>query len=427
MDLVEAAIQKAKHPFPWLSFGADARLREEYFNNAITLNSKTANHEYNFQRYRERVWTTITPFENLDVNARLIYEPRHYCKPDNKPDWANNEALFDKLNVTYKQAFGLPMTLVAGRQDILLGDGWLVFEGTPEDGSRTVFFDAIRDTIHFKDANTTVDLIYIDQAASANRYIQPFCNKDVPLRSDDERGAIVYVSNKSLARTTWDGYFIYKNDSIPSWKYPGVVSDSAELYTFGTRVEHDFDQHWRARGEIAEQLGHKNGRDVMAMGANSRLTYFFRDKLDNQLRTGYEFLSGDDPRTGKDEQFNLVWGRWPQWSELLVYTWIKETRVADVTNLHRVYTGWTFKPIKPLEFSTDYHLLFADENTLRDNANFSNEGLFRGQLLTALLKYKFNEHVAGHLIGEMFVPGNYYSKLAQDTAFYARYEIVFTW
>jgi hypothetical protein len=432
VDPLEDFIAKSKHPVSWLSWGADARLREEYFDNAISLNQHAPNHEYDFHRWRERLWATVTPVENLDFNARLVYEPRYYVQPDPKEGLANDEALFDNLNVSYKKAFGLPVTITVGRQDIILGDGWLVLEGTPEDGSRTIFFDAVRTTWDLKTIGTTVDAIYIDQDARSDRGIENICDKEVPLRSDDERGAILYVRNQSIQNTKLDGYFIYKKDMIPDrdgWPaFNSVVSDRADLYTYGGRAEYQFDEHWNAHAELAEQLGHKNMRDVCALGFTSLLTYSFKDKMDNQLHGGYEFLSGDDPSTGKDEQFNLVWGRYPQWSELYVYTYVKETRIADVTNLHRInVVGWVVKPTTPLQFNADYHVLFADENTRAGRPGFSENGCFRGNLLTSRLTYVFTPHITGQLVGEMFVPGNYYSDSMSDIAYYARYELIFKW
>ena len=37
LSQTEQAIQDIKNPVPWLSWGADLRLRNEYFNNAQTL------------------------------------------------------------------------------------------------------------------------------------------------------------------------------------------------------------------------------------------------------------------------------------------------------------------------------------------------------------------------------------------------------
>jgi hypothetical protein len=144
----------------------------------------------------------------------------------------------------------------------------------------------------------------------------------------------------------------------------------------------------------------------------------------------YEYLSGDDPNSSKNGAFDILWGRWPQWSELMPYTWIKEGgRIAQFTNMHRVGGGWSIFPLKnkKLELATDYHLLFAPENTYAGEAGFSEDGHFRGQLVTAVARYAINEHIRTHIIGEAFFPGNYYSSLQNDPAFYLRYEVIFAW
>ena len=62
----------AKHPVDWLKWGADLRLRNEYFNNAITLDQSAAFHEQDYQRYRARIWGTATP-----VQKRGLQPPGH--------------------------------------------------------------------------------------------------------------------------------------------------------------------------------------------------------------------------------------------------------------------------------------------------------------------------------------------------------------
>jgi hypothetical protein len=422
-------VASTKRPTPWFFWGADLRLRDEYYNNATTFNKDITNHEAHYQRIRTRLWTTITPLPDLDLNARLVYEPRHYCQPDSSDSWRNNEALFDILNVTWRNAFGLPLKFVVGRQDIVLGDGWHVAEGTPEDGSRTTFFDAVRATYELSEAKTTIDAIYIDQSATSDRWFDPFCNKRVPLIGQDERGGILYVTNKSLEKTQIDGYFIYKHDMrAPARRRGTAVGYNGNTYTYGGRVVHKFSDNWQLDSQIAQQLGDRNGNTVCAWGTNNKLTYFLRDQYDNQFRVGYEYLSGDDPNTSTDESMRLPWGRWARLGDLSVYMWVPETRVGDFTNMHRVQAGWSIKPNSVLEFSLDYNALFADENTLQGTGTgFSSNGPFRGHLGTAVLKYKFNQHVAGHLTGEIFCPGNYYTRFRNDPAFFLRYELTFTW
>lgn len=434
--------KRTKNPTDWLSWGADLRLREIFVANLL-LNKE----DRHFQRYRFRTWATVTPLKDLDFNIRLVYEPRHFCQPARKAEcrdacyideWTMSEAIFDKMNVKWSNVMGMPLTLKFGRQDIVLGNGWLVLDGTPLDGSRTIFFDAVRATWDMKDAKTKVDLIYINQHADSDRWIKPFCDKDFHNIEQDEQGVILYVTNKSLENTEISSYFIYKHDEQVIGERPGDVraghlapwqaGTNADIYTFGARVAGTLGENWNYRAEFANQFGNKNGDTLCALGLNTLLEYHLRDKLKNSFRAGYEFLSGNDPDTGKNEQFDPLWGRWPQFSDMLAYTVALENRPGETTNLHRIGLGWTCHPMEKLQLKTDYHLLFADEkSSYQGRPYFDNDSCFRGQLLTSKLMYKFNQYISGHLVGEFFCPGDFYSDTNNEFAAFFRYELVFTW
>ena len=119
--------------------------------------------------------------------------------------------------------------------------------------------------------------------------------------------------------------------------------------------------------------------------------------------------SGDDPDTAQLEQWDPLWARWPMWSEYYIYTYAAETRIAEVTNLHRINVGWEAKPMKQMTLSADYHLLLAYDNPLEGRSGFGG-GDIRGHLFTGVLKYQFNRYMAGHLWAEYFIPGNYYEE-----------------
>jgi hypothetical protein len=440
LDPTEAMIQKIKHPVEWFRWGGDARLRDIFLPNP-TLNQE----DRHYQTYRFRAWATVSPCKDFDINARMIYEPRHFCQPAREAfdrnaayidEWVMSEALVDQLNFEWRNIGGQPLKVKVGRQDMVFGNGWLVLDGTPLDGSRTAFFDAARATYEAKACNTTFDLVYICQEADTDQRIPPFCDKDFHNMEQDEQGVILYASNKSLEKTVIDGYFIYKHDervfgteprdtNIPPWQQ----GDNADLYTFGGRVAGDIDAHWKYLAEYAFQFGNKNGDTVCAQAFNSQLAYHFNDMCKNVLRVGYEYLSGDRPGTGTNEQFDPLWGRWPQWSELLMTTTGLEHRPGELTNFHRVGFGWSCSPCKNLEWKNDYHLLFRDQkfDPIGPQAGYFDQGCFRGQLLTSVLRYKFNDHVSTHVIGELFFPGDFYSDTRNEVGGFFRYEINFTW
>lgn len=415
-----------KKPAPWISWGADERMRIEYANNNITLNENGAGHEQDYFRYRSRLWTSITPCAEFTFNARLIWEGRYYMNPQ-PPKWNNGQAEFDNLNFKLNLV-PLATTVTVGRQDIVnLGDGWLVLDGTPADGSTTLYFDAVRSTTNLKDIQTTVDVIAINQYASPDHWMPSLGDTDRLLIENNERGAILWIANKSIKNLEIDPYFIYKHDQAVLSLAKG--GDNADIYTFGTRLVETFNANLAAHFEAAGQFGDKNGTALGALGVKSFLDYNFNDAMKNELRFNFEYLSGD-PRRGnnnEDKAFDPLWGRYPQFSELIANTDKNETRGGNTTNLLRFGPSYMVRPTAAAEIQLDYNALFANQNTLADaGRGFSEGGNFRGHLFSAIFRYKFNSHLAGHLWGEYLIPGNYYDEAHRDNAMFLRAEVVLT-
>lgn len=448
-----ASAQEAKDVFTW---GADLRLRWEFLDNATTLNDDLPGAQRSFARYRGRLWGQVAPNESVEAYGRLMWEGRYYANPDefvipvpprgptNIIDTTYSGALlFDNLFVKLNRVGDLPLTLKLGRQDIFLGNGWLVADGTPLDGSRTFYFDAIRATYAAEAIGTTFDLIVLDNSNDTDRFPSTLNNKTEDQIEQDEQGVILYARNKSLMKDTdLDGFFIYKGDDAaqPLWRvnngldpFPSPTRDG-ETYTLGARIDSKLTPNWSLRAEAAFEWGDRFGRDLQALGFNGRGTYHLGDPLANRFHLGYEYLSGDDPRTADVEAFDPLWGRWPQWSELYQpYTFPigNDSRTGEATNLQRVNLGWGMKPHPTTEVTLDYHALFANENTLGDRPvpvpGFSKNGDFRGHLFTGWVKVKYDKHIAGHLVAEYFDPGDYYTKLRDDAAWYLRAEVFLTY
>lgn len=440
-DPIEDFIQKTKNPTPWLNWGADARLRDEWFINAVRLSKQAAGNEEHYQRYRARFWTSITPMKDLEVFTRFTWEGRNVCSPDtfahpnpNKGPisrgWVDERdmILIDALYVKYSNAFGLPLTIQAGRQDIVLGDGWWTGDGGPLDGSRTLYTDAIRAKWEFKDIKTSVEAIWMDIDASGDAWIPPLKETAIPaqLTESDEQGAVVYVTNKSLPKTQIDGYFVYKH-SENEMLYGRRTGWDGDLYMFGNRWAGDISDNLKYRVEYAGQFGHRSGQSICAFGTNNRLTYSFKDKYKNEIYVDYEYLSGDKPGTRSTyEGFDILWGRYPRWTELYGSAYTPESGNTNFTNLHRVGPGWTATPIKNLDVGLRYLLLFADTNPFKNTGMFA-DGCFRGHLLTPYIKYTFNSHMFMRVMPEFFFPGDYYAKSNNDASTFFRFEMVFTW
>ena len=350
-------VKELKNPTDWLNWGGDIRVRNEYYNNIVTLSKDVPLNEQDVVRYRGRVWATLTPVTNVNVNGRLSAEPRLWVKPSfTTADTGNSGmewryGIVDNLNVKLNNMFNQPVALTAGRQDILLGDyydWWLVSDGTPGDGSWTFFLDSIRLTAEAKGIKTKFDFIYINQNARPDAVLPTIgtagldhpdlgVHTDYQLTEQNEQGLIAYISNGSIENTKLDGYFIYKRDNRQTFERLGVerlFGDNANIYTAGGKITGTPAEHWQYSGEGAYQFGNKQDtilgtfadRDIAAYGGKGKLTYLFKDKFNCQLSLVGEYLSGDDPDSkDRDEMFDILWGRWPRWSELYIYSFIPET------------------------------------------------------------------------------------------------------
>ncbi len=446
----EDYITDIKKPASWLSWGSDLRVRDEYSNNNSTLSDQDPLHEQNVIRTRSRIWTSVTPDPDLAFNTRLTAEPRNWTRPSNSGAFQAKEGMewrygiFDSMNIVYKNVAEQPLTVIVGRQDIFLGDAgsyWLTGDGTPRDGSFTLFLDAVRASLDLQEAKTKIDLIALHQNAQVDDSWLPTIDanqKEYSLAEQNEIGAILYVSNKSLPDNRIDGYFMYKGDEQELKN-----GDNADIFTFGSRVVGTPFEHWYYTAEGAYQFGWKkdpmvtypvdestNGRELSAYGGITQLSYLIKDSYNNQLHLVCEFLSGDKPSTpGRDEMFDIMWGRWPRWSELYASSYSTETgkRTAQWNNLVRIGSGWTVNPVEKTTFGFYYNALFAQEETPTRNVDptlFSMNSNFRGHYLQTVLIHHFSKHLRGHLWLELLFQGDYYSN--RDTMSFVRPELMFT-
>ncbi|MEN8127009.1 MAG: alginate export family protein [Planctomycetota bacterium] len=445
------------NPTEGLTLGLDLRLREVYNRNIFGLNKSFGDaagenwNNYHWQRYRTRLSAKYAINEDVDLNTRLVWEFWGHCAPSDsfssfldEQSYDFDEAIFDHMNLQFRNAFDMPLTLTVGRQDIILGTGWLVLDGTPGDGSRTIFFDAIRARYDLSDISK-LDLIYIQQYDDEDKWLQPFNHNASEDRRhltqlSDEKGLIMYLHSNLNDAHKNELYYIYKNEEESDWaKGNGKAGQGpdADIHTIGTRFFGTLDENWSYTAEIAKQWGDREGSSLKALGGNSKMTYAFNNDQKSEVHFGYEYLSGDDPSTSADEKFDTLWGDWPQsqrGGDLQSYLWTFEGALGEVTNLHRLGIGHSFKPAKQWTLLTDYNLLWADEMTYEnatprgpgEGLNFGN-GHFRGQMLTGLLTYQCCKNFRTQFLLDYFIPGeSYYDDPSTDDAFFARINMEWT-
>jgi hypothetical protein len=407
-------------------YGGSIRLRQELWENAFDLDTLNVKNE-NFFRLRTSVWGQVTVDKDFSGYLKLTNEARYYInsRTASLNSFAEDEIVIDNLYADFKNVFKLPVDVRIGRQDFLMthGEGFLIMDGTPVDGSRTFYFNAAR-VIWKINPNHSVDLVYLTNPVRDIYLPSLYEVNKRRLNTSDEKGFFVYGKSKVADNLSVEPYYIYKKED--KFRVGTATIPELDLNTLGMRAVYKYDT-WRFRGELAYQFGeYDGGRDRRGIGG-----YFFvgrkYDKvaLKPEFDLGIVYLSGDKPSTAKHEGFNPLFSRWPQWSELIVFTLVNETMresggiPAYWTNMHIYRANVKLNFSANTNLSLWYNYLRADQSTQGLNpAMFSNSGKDRGHLPQAMLNHKFTKNIDGYLLAEYFVPKNFYNSNANNAIFF---------
>lgn len=375
------------------------RFRVVTWDNAITL-SEASNVSQTFSRIRTSAMGQWFPNKQIEVGLKLTNEFRSYFFPTNK-DFDLNEIFIDQLYAKYKNDFG---TITLGRQNIILGEGFVVMDGHPLDGSRSIYFNAARFDWNI-DETKGLTLFATYQPETDN--ILPVINDyDQALIEQPETGIGAYFTAK-LDKVNLQTYYVYKKVDDTD-----AIAIKSNIHTAGARVSLPLSEQFTLTGEGAYQFGDCADFDRAAFGGYAYVNYSTGLKeayLPKTISVGGIYLSGDDPSTQDVEAWDPVFSRWPKWSESYIYTQIIENggKVAYWTNFASIYAKLKFDFTGQLNFGLDYHHMLAVEDA--PAATFpGGTGSTRGDLLIAKLGFNINENLGGHILWEHFEPGDFY-------------------
>jgi Alginate export len=409
---------EAEEPdYPNLELSITERFRLTSWDNAIDL-SNDVDSSTTFTRLRTSFQALWTPREEVELTLKLTNEFRYYLRPEDR-EFTINEVFFDLLNVKWSEPGGLPGTLTLGRQNIHLGEGFVVMDGHGLDGSRSCYFNAIR--FDWDIASDHVLTVFASRQDREDDALPIINDQDQLLVEQPEDGLAAYYSGEM---GPWDlqGYYIYKHIEETHLR-----PDESDVHTVGARAVYELAPAWSATGEAAYQFGSLEHADRCAYGGYAHIDHRtdWPRGLPQTLTAGAVYLSGDDASTSDHEGWEPVFGRWPKWSESYIYTLISEGGVAYWSNLASVYATAKFEVSPEARFVLTYHHLMAPEKADSVKAFPGGDGSTRGDLVIGKLSCDINEHVSGHVLAEAFLPGNYYFDGADGYA-WLRVELMFS-
>jgi len=402
-------------PQPKFEFGFEQRIRNENWNNITDYSDKTDDEREQI-RYRTRLWMKAPLGSNIDFFVGLNQETNQKMGKVNQLD----EVIFESLYVDFKRVFVKGLSLRVGRQNLMRGEGFLLFEGNSGDGSRTTYFNAI--DLAYTHKKSTLELIGIDNP-SQDRMLPILHDWHKRLTEWDEQALGAYYTDKNLKNTSVEAYYFYKKEVHD---YRPVTNAQFQpdrhISTVGGRVVQKLNPVWSATGEFAAQWGAQHpDTKISGWAGYGYLKRTWKHAWKPYVLGGYWAFSGDDPSTkNRVEGWDPIFSRWPKWSELYIYSQVKEKGVAYWTNLGMFQGEGGFSPSKKVDFRFTFYQMNAFHTFPGSQAMFGS-GTNRGQNVQARMDFVPYKNFKGHVLYEQQLPGSFYH--AQPTAYFLRFEI----
>ena len=411
-------------------FGADLRIRQEITENVpglpgggLLLRAPRSNYR-NHMRFRPRVWGEVKG-ENWRVYLRLADEFRWNARPYNNKTTFPDEVIIDNLFLEMNDLFDGFLDLKVGRQDIynLYGLDHVFVDGTPGDGSRTVYSDMVRLGLKFTE-DERLDLFFL------HNY------DDNPLRWGTERGRHRSLTGLgggaepemddwgwgavwSGKAADWLPYQIFAMQKITEkFSRGGVEHPYTRREMVGVKLTPQLTDEISLQLEAMGQIG-RNGDGDWLSGWSTYTGVNWKKACESGWKPfaslGLHIMSGDKhagEEDGGHRAWDPMWSRGVNDSELMLYG--THYGAAWWSNMIYLKTagGVEFGPRHRLYLTTGPMFAAVDDNMGGDG------GSFKG--LLSQVRYDFplwkvdvaegrTFEIFGHVIAELMNPGDYFA------------------
>ena len=413
---------------PSIEVGFQERVRSESWDNLADHRSATPDFRTQY-RFRTRLWVVAPLGRDLTFAAGLVNENRKLVRPDQAVH--GREIAFETLYLDWRPAPA--WSLRAGRQTLMRGDGFVLWDGGALDGSRTAYVNAL--DLAWTGGDLRIELLAISDP-SRDRYLPRLNEARNPrerllLNERDEAALGVYATWQKGGRDL-QAYTFHKTErrDIRAASDPLFVPDR-RIDTVGVRLSEKLGHGLSAAAEGAVQSGRQEGRPgtaeapstIRAWGAQARLTWASGQAHHPEASLGWVGLSGDDAATRAREGWDPLFSRWPKWSELYVYSQVPESGVATWSNLRMWEATVQARPAERLGLRASVFWLRAFRPASTPGPVFA-PGLGRGRILELRADLRLSDQWQGHLLYERLDPGSFYT--GRDPGRFFRVEAIYT-
>ncbi|MCK7524016.1 MAG: hypothetical protein MZV64_43510 [Ignavibacteriales bacterium] len=216
-----AAQERADKAEPRLKLIFVERFRFEAWDNTVSLDDTAADGTA-YTRNRTTLGLDWKPLTNLEVLGKVTNEFRVCLAPKDRAfSW--HELFLDNLYVKWTLPGRVLFTVTAGRQDLNFGEGFVIADGTPGDGSRSYYFNALRVDAGLAKGHTLTAFAHATKAT--DRYLPVVHPKPQALAEQPEAALALYYAG-TFGKTKLDAYAIRKTtDANEAWPVPDADRD----------------------------------------------------------------------------------------------------------------------------------------------------------------------------------------------------------
>jgi hypothetical protein len=409
-------------------FGFQERVRSESWDNLA--DHRTATPDFRTQyRFRARLWAVVPLGEDAAFAAGLVNENRKLARPDQAVN--GREVAFETFYLDWR--LGQAWSLRVGRQTLMRGDGFVLWDGGALDGSRAAYVNAV--DLAWTAGDLKVELLAISDPFR-DRYLPRLNESENPkerqLLNERDETALGFYATWRKGDRDLQAYAFHKTErrDVRALADPLFQSDR-RIETLGARVAMPLGNGLSAVAEGAVQTGRQEGRPgtaeassaIRAWGAQAKATRAFEHPLRPELSLGWVGLSGDDPATPAREGWDPLFSRWPKWSELYVYSQVPEGGVATWSNLRMWEATVQARPTDRLGLRASAFWMRAYQPALAKGPLFG-PGTGRGRILEMRADLRLSDQWQGHLLYERLDPGSFYA--GRDPGRFFRVEAIYT-
>jgi len=405
-----------------VSLGGQVTFRGYNLQNVWDFNNNVDSDNADLFRTKGSLWADFKATD--DVTARIKLTDQTWGEGvSDSVDNKSNKVFLDNAYINVKNMFGLPVDGTFGRQDVIYGTGFVILDGQSQFASTSIYFDGVKLRWNITD-QLMLDGLYLKNQEKT------MYNNANGNSGDDQTLSGFYLTNKkcSITGMQQEVYALNRTDE----------AIKKDIWMYGIRLSDKLTNGIDYSLEGAIQRGDANATQKQdAWGTKMEAGYTFKS-LDWKPRVylGYAFMSGDDASsTGDSEQWDVFYGGWPQWGDLLAWKYLNLPGTANslkgvygsynnnstltgeavYSNFQIATLGASVNPMDKLTLGLSYSKLTFDETAAGIDDDF-------GDYYQATAKYQYTKNLSFSLYGALLAPGDAFNNTPKNNATEAYWE-----